>query len=113
MIYTYIYAFLGLGWLIFIAVALIAYVIGLILDNDFIMSIGFAATVLMVICGVGYCIFDIPSRKELYNYGIEHGYTFYIDGQEVDPNLIDPCDYRHINFPDDENERIIIASTGR
>ena len=61
MIYTYIYAFLVLGWLVFIAVALIAYVIGLIFDNDFMMSVGFTATVLMVVCGVGYCIFELPS----------------------------------------------------
>jgi predicted membrane channel-forming protein YqfA (hemolysin III family) len=113
MIYTYIYAFLGLGWLVFIAVALIAYVIGLIFDNDFMMSVGFTATVLMFVCGVGYYIFKLPSQKEIYNYGVEHGYTFYIDGREVDPNFIDPYDYIHINLPDDENQRIIIASTGR
>ena len=35
-----------------------------------------------------------------------------ITGHVSDPSLIDIDSYRHITF-DDENERIIIASTGR
>lgn len=111
MVYTYICAFFGLGLLVFMVVALIVLAIGLIFDSDFAMTIGCIVAALMLICGIGYWVFDLPSRKEIYDYGIEHGYTFYIDGQEVDPNLIDPYNYRHINLPDDENERIIIAST--
>ena len=113
MVYTYTCAILGLGMLIFMVVAIATFFIGTIFYNDLCISIGCIATALMIICGVGYWAFDLPSRKEIYNYGIERGYTFYIDGQEVDPSLIDPYDYRHINLPDDENERIIIASTDR
>ena len=113
MVYTYTCALLGFGLLVFMGVAFVSMIISMVFYNDIATKIGIVAITLMLICGIGYCIFDYPSRKEIYNYGVERGYTFYVDGQEVDPSVIDPYDYRHINLPDDENQRIIIASTGR
>ena len=61
---------------------------------------------------LGSCACDEVERENKIEYSLEHNYTCYIDGEEVDPSLIDIDNYRHITF-DDENERIIIASTGR
>ena len=61
---------------------------------------------------IGSCTCDEMERENKIEYSLEHNYTCYIDGEEVDPSLIDIDNYRHITF-DDENERIIIASTGR
>lgn len=61
--------------------------------------------------GITSCTCDEIEKENKIQYSLEHNYSCYIDGEEVDPSLINFNHYRHITF-DDENERIIIASNG-
>ena len=93
----------------------LVFIIGLIIfvtGNEFceLLFTVLCFTCLITLIGSYTC--DEIERENKIEYSLEHNYTCYIDGEEVDPSLIDLDSYRHITF-DDENERIIIASTGR
>lgn len=93
----------------------LAFIIGLVIivtGNEFCEILFAVLFFTCLIIMIGSCTCDEVERENKIEYSLEHNYTCYIDGEEVDPSLIDIDSYRHITF-DDENERIIIASTGR
>ena len=81
-------------------------------ENEYCIFLSAVLFFTFLFSAITSCTCDEIERDNKIKYSLEHNYTYYIDGEEVDPSLIDIDCYRHITF-DDENGRVMIASTGR
>lgn len=95
------------GWAIFILG-----VINLLKKKLFYYSnIRMSSVVVMIATGFILIIFGsmIRTRAQtiLWSEALDNGYSFYLDGQEVDPELINRSDYR-ITY-DEDSEQVILS----
>ena len=51
------------------------------------------------------------NENQHWNYAVEQNYAFYVDGQEIEPENIDP-DHYNITY-DDENHKVMLSPVAR
>ena len=51
------------------------------------------------------------NEDQHWNYAIKQDYTFYVDGQEVEPENVDP-DHYNITY-DDDNHKVMLSPIAR
>ena len=101
---------LAFGIMIAGAVIVFLIFIGVSLHKDEFLYLVIGAISTVVVATVGSLGIGLYYEKDIDARRNELGYVYYIDGQEVDRNLIDLHQYR-ISY-DDENKRAYMTSRG-
>ena len=95
------------GWAIFILGVINLLKKKLLYNSNIRMS----SVVVMITTGFLVIIFGSMIRTQAqtirWDEAVDNGYSFYLDGQEVDPELINSSDYR-ITY-DEDSEQVILS----
>lgn len=49
-------------------------------------------------------------HRQTWEQAIENGYTFYLEGEEIDPGTIDYEQYRSVSYDDEEHKVFIVKN---